>query len=282
MLLAYIALSCRIVSLGLERILVKKLGTDADSISTAFIFIGLSPFFLAYFAIPHLAYYPELWLIFISGIVYALAFILYSKSLSTGDASLVSPLYNFNVLFLLIISNIFLDEPITLLKITGILLMVYGISFLNKQPNILKSLQAVIYDDACRMMMMSSLLIAIGRIIDGYSVRTVPPVLYGFAVDVAMAGYLFLFLVLQKKLPNVTALFLKKPVLSLSTGALSAGSYFCLLYAFSKMDVSIVEPASMLSMIVTVLLARILLQEIISNRLIGVLIMLAGAWLLFL
>ena len=45
MLLAYIALSCRIVFLGLERILVKKLGTDADSISTAFIFIGLSPFF---------------------------------------------------------------------------------------------------------------------------------------------------------------------------------------------------------------------------------------------
>ncbi len=267
--------------LGLERILVKKLGTGADSVSTAFIFIGLSPFYLAYFAIPHLAYYPQLWLIFISGIVYALAFILYSKSLSTGDASLVSPLYNFNVLFLLIISNIFLDEPITLLKIAGILLMVYGISYLNKQPNILKSLQAVIYDDACRMMIISSLLIAVGRIIDGYSVRTVPPVLYGFAVDVAMAGYLFLFLVLQKKLPNVKALFLKKPVLSLSIGAVSAGSYFCLLYAFSKMDVSIVEPTSMLSMIITVVLARILLKEIISNRIIGVLIMLAGALLLF-
>ena len=47
------------------------------------------------------------------------------------------------------------------------------------------------------------------------------------------------------------------------------------------MKVSIAEPASMLGLIVTVVLAYFILKERVRNRLIGVVIMIAGTWLLF-
>ena len=282
MILAFTVLGGRVIFLGLERIIVKKLGTGADGVSTAFIVLGLSAIFLSFLAIsPDMQFYPGLWLSPVSGLLYSIAYILYSRSLSTGEVSLVSPLFNFNLLFLILLTYFFLDEPVTLLKIVGILLMVYGISFLNRQRNILLSLRAVLYDHACRMMITSSLLIAFGRVIDGYSMRDIPPVLYGFSVDVASTTYLFLFLIAQKKLPNAVMQFRKKPVLSLTAGTISACSYLCLLYVFTKMQVSIVEPASTLSVIVTVILAKIVLKENIRARMTGAVIMLAGTWLLF-
>ena len=176
MILAFTVLGGRVIFLGLERIIVKKLGTGADGVSTAFIVLGLSAIFLSFFAIaPDMQFYPGLWLSPVSGLLYSIAYILYSRALSTGEVSLVSPLFNFNLLFLIFLTYIFLDEPVTLLKIVGILLMVYGISFLNRQRNILLSLRAVLYDHACRMMFTSSLLIAFGRVIDGYSMRDISP-----------------------------------------------------------------------------------------------------------
>jgi transporter family protein len=69
--------------------------------------------------------------------------------------------------------------------------------------------------------------------------------------------------------------------LSVFSGTVNAYSYILLLFAFTVIPVSVAEPVSMLSMIVTVILAKYIFQERIRNRIIGAVIMLAGAWLLF-
>ena len=71
-----------------------------------------------------------------------------------------------------------------------------------------------------------------------------------------------------------------KPVPSSIAAFINAYSYLFLLIAFTKIDVSIAEPASMLSMVVTVILAHFIFREKIRNRIIGVVIMIAGAWML--
>ena len=280
--LGYSSLAGRIALLGIERIVVKKLGENTDSAAATLVFMGFGGVML----IPLLfftefRYHPILWLTLLSGLVYSAGFFLYVKSLSIGEASLVSPLYNFNILFLLVFSAVILNETITIYKIAGVLLMIYGMSFLNRQRSLLLSLKAVFYDRACRLMIVCSLLVAVGRAIDGYIVHRVPPILYALAGSAAMMTYLTLYAVWARKIPSVIELIKKRPVLSVFSGTVNAYSYILLLFAFTVIPVSVAEPVSMLSMIVTVILAKYIFQERIRNRIIGAVIMLAGAWLLF-
>jgi transporter family protein len=53
-----------------------------------------------------------------------------------------------------------------------------------------------------------------------------------------------------------------------------------LLFAFTKIAVSVAEPVSMLGMIATVILARLMFKERIGRRLVAVIVMIAGAWFL--
>ena len=59
--LYYVALAGRILLLGTERVLVKKLGTGADSASATFIFMGLANFFLlpvaVFYGIPSVEFF---------------------------------------------------------------------------------------------------------------------------------------------------------------------------------------------------------------------------------
>jgi len=282
--LAYLALLGRILLLGVERIVVKKLGHKADSVSGAFLFFAIAAVLLS----PVLAFVPMptefgfLKYAAFSSLVYAFAFWLYVKSLSEGEASLVSPLYNFNVFFLLILTVIFLNESLSIFKIIGLVFLVYGASFLNKQKNILLSLKSLFTNKACLYMIITSFLIAIGRTIDGFVVQSIHPVVYAFSIYVGISLFLLIYQIPTKSFKNTINLLKSKPKIAIASGAINSYSFLFLLFAFKEIEVSIAEPASMLGMLVTVFLAGRIFKENIKERLIGVLIMIVGAWLLFL
>ncbi len=284
MITAYLALSGRILLLGVERILVKKLGANSDSAAAAYLFLNLAVMFIFPFVFFYeVESYDFLVYPLINAAIYSVAFYLYVKSLSTGEASLVSPLSNFSIFFLLVISNIFLEESFTIYKLVGMVLLFYGAGFLNKQRNFIESFKAILNDRSCRMMIACSFLVAIGRVVDGFTVRSnVPPVIYVFSLSIITLIYSTLYIVLSGRTRIVINLFKEKPVTALSSGAVNAFSYLLLVVAFTRIDVSIAEPASMLSLIITVGLSSIIFKEKIKNRVVGVLVMIAGAWLLFL
>ena len=58
-------------------------------------------------------------------------------------------------------------------------------------------------------------------------------------------------------------------------------SYVLMLLALTAYDVSIVEPLSMLGILITMGLSRVVLNETLGNRVIGAVIMIGGAALLF-
>ncbi len=284
MIIAYLALLGRIVLLGYERIVVKKLGDQADSESASFLFFAIASLFLfpLIFFVTAPAGYGFLQYVALSSFVYSIAFVLYVKSLSIGEASLVSPLYNFNVFFLLILTSIFLGESFSIFKIIGLLLLVYGASFLNKRQNIFLSLKSLFKDKAPLLMIVASLLIAIGRTIDGFVVQEVSPIIYALYIYTGISLFTLIYILFTRKLKNTISLLKEKPKIAVTAGAVNAFSYLFLLVAFTQIDVSIAEPASMLGMIVTVILANVVFKEKIKDRLVAVLIMLVGAWLLFL
>jgi transporter family protein len=131
-------------------------------------------------------------------------------------------------------------------------------------------------------MMVSSLLVAVGRTVDGFMVRTVHPIIYAFSLCIITCLFLLLYLVFTRRLGSAVGLFKTKWKIGSVAGAVDIYSYQLLIFAITRIEVSIAEPASMLGMIVTVLLAHFILKEKIRDRLIGVVIMIAGAWFLFL
>jgi len=188
---AYLALLGRIVMLGYERIIVKKLGTGSSSESATFLFFAIAAVFLfpfVFFADPP-EDYGFVKIVFVNSVIYSAAFILYVKSLSLGEASLVSPLYNFNVFFLLLLAVVFLGEAFTVLKVAGLILLVYGASYLNRQKNPFLSLSALLKDRACVFMIISSMLIAVGRTIDMTVLKYIHPVVYAFALNAGMGHW---------------------------------------------------------------------------------------------
>lgn len=282
MIWAYLALTGRILLLGYERIVVKQLGQDSDSVGAAFLFFSIATVML----VPVLLFndMPRDWnfmiWVLLAAAIYSNTFVLYVRSLSLGEASLVGPLYNFNIFFLLILTSIFLGEKITWLKVGGIFLLFYGTSYLNRQKNPVKSLKALFSDKACQLMILCSFLMAFGRTIDGHAVQTVSPVFYSFALYFMISVFLLFFILIKKRWGFTMKLLKAKPVPSSIAAFINAYSYLFLVIAFTKIDVSIAEPASMLSMIVTVILAHFIFGEKIRDRIIGVVIMIIGAWLL--
>ncbi len=282
--LAYLALVVRILLLGYERIIFKQLGQNSGSEESVFLIFATGTFFLLPFMVfaPLPSDYSYLWLACLSGLLYCVQTVFYVKSLSHGEASLVAPLYNFNVFFLLVLTTVFLQESLTLYKIGGLVLLVYGSSFLNRQKNLLLSLHALLQNKACRFMIISSALVALARTVDGFAIRHVHPLTYTFTTCIAMTVFLFVHLLLTGRLQSARSLFRNKRRISITAGAVDCYSYLALMFAITGIEVSIAEPASMLGMIVTVILAHFIFREKVANRLVGVVIMILGAWLLFL
>jgi transporter family protein len=278
----YLALLARIVVLGYERIATKQLSEGAESVSSAFLIFSIGTLMLAPFIllVEPPANYTFLVYVAASSFVYSIAFIFYVRALSTGEASLVTPLYNFNVFFLLVLAATFLGETITLSKVGGLILLVYGASFLNKQGGVMNSLRALFRSKECVYMMLCSMLIAVGRTVDGFAVQSVHPLTYGFALYLGISMFLFMYVVYGRKTHLTSKLVRKKPRYAVLAGAANAFSYLFLLFAFTYLEVSVAEPASMLNVLVTIVLAHYVFKESVKMRLIGALIMVVGAWLL--
>lgn len=281
--IAYLALAGRVLLTGYERIIFKQVGTGSGSTESVFLIFVTGTLLLAPFGF--FVEWPTdwgfLWISALAALAYTVQTVFYIKSLSQGEASLVAPLYYFSVFFLLVLSVVFLGESFGVAKLAGLVLLVYGASFLHKKQSILHSLRALASDRACRFMILSSLLVALGRTLDTFMMRSVHPLVYTLAPCLFTDLYLFIWLMVTGKLGSAREMFRTKLMAGTVAGAVDCFSYLLLLIAIKRIEVSVAEPASMLGMVVTVVLAHFIFGERIRQRLLGVAVMFFGAWLLF-
>ena len=80
----------------------------------------------------------------------------------------------------------------------------------------------------------------------------------------------------------VKKVYLEKPMLSIASGFTNGFSYLFLLYAITNLDLSVAEPLTNLSVILTLLLSAVFFRENILTKLPGTILILAGGWLLYL
>jgi transporter family protein len=285
--LAVAAMAGRIALLGFEKIVFKRLGTGRDSLAVLFLVGFAGSLMLLPFAfgekVDSWSFLP---VAAVSAVVYLSGITLYVKALSEGEVSLVSPVYSFNVFFLLVLSVLFLGESFSAWKIGGLSLMVAGSAFLNRTSGWAASLKSLCMDRACRVMIGASLLIAVGRVIDARIVGLVaenpPTVAYAVVQSAFMALFAFAALVSRGKGKLPFELFRERPWSALGAVACNIYAYLLLLFALRGIEVSLAEPLSMLATLISVILARFMFREAIRDRLVGATVMIGGAWLMFL
>jgi len=278
-----LAMIGRIVLLGLERIVVKQVGEDNNSIAVTVLFFGIGIIFLLPFVIgKNISSFSFLPYAFISSTIYSLTFVLYVKALSSGEVSLVTPIASFNILFLFLLSAVFLQEKISILKISGILLIFYGSSYLKPGSNLIQSLKSIVKEKPCLYMLLSTLLLAVGRTIDKFAAAEVSSIIYTFVIYSTITIILVIYLLCKKEVKEIPAVFRKKPALSTTSGIINVYSYMFLLIALKKIEVSVAVPLTMLSSLIAVILGKYIFKEKIRQRLIAAIIIITGSWLLLL
>jgi transporter family protein len=269
--------------LGAERIFLKQLEEyDSLIISAIFFLTGalfLSPIFLI---IPKESLFSgleDLIVAFISSIIYTFGFFAYVKALSEEDASLIAPLYNSSLLWLLMMGLIFLGEDVGAFRALGGITMFIGIFFLYP-GKITEKFQKIKTSRASLLMIGGSFFLALGRTVDTYAMRTIDSRVYAVAI-LFFAGLIFLTIAICTGRYKDGILAFRDNLRTVIFAGISNGwAYLMLLMALVGLEVTVAVPASLLSVFVTAILSKLILKEEIKERILGMVFMVSGAILL--
>jgi uncharacterized membrane protein len=89
-------------------------------------------------------------------------------------------------------------------------------------------------------------------------------------------------LLIRGKTKTILKVFNKKPILSITSGIINGFSYLFLLYAMQQIDLSLAEPLTNLSLVLTLLFSLLFFKENIMEKLPGSILILLGGWFLYL
>ncbi len=273
-------MTLRIILLGYERIAGNRISKNSPTFVAAWGFFFFS--FLSFIPLFYTITWEILLKSLISGTIYSISFSLYTYALGHEEASVIAPLYNLNAIFLVVLASIFLGEEFSFWRLLGAVLMIYGVSFLKKGEDIISSYKNVLKSKGALAMIVSSLLMAVGRIVDRKITVSLSPLGYSVGIYLVISMYIFIYGIATGSKINEYVTLIKEKIIYLILGGIcNAYSYVALLKAFNYFGVSVAEPLSMLSVFVTMLFARIFLGERIGFRLVAALLLFAGSILIY-
>ena len=265
---------------GFEKVLHRYILVKEDSLSYAFIWhitssIFLLPIFLIEFKFPE--QYFAWFLIIISSVLWATVAYTGFKAYSLLDVSIKTPIGKSKILFVLLLSIIFLKETLTLEKVLGTTLIFCGIIFLTyKKGKQFGNLR----DQGVQLTLLSSFLMSIVLLIDKYATNFFNPGMYSFLVFFLPAIIIFPFIIKRKtELKSILTNRFKATVLTVLLGTTS---YYLLLRAFKFEEASVVIPIIEMSTLIAVFGGIKYLKEEteIAKKIIAAIIVILGAILL--
>ena len=279
----------RIVLVGSERIFLTKTKLGKyDSIAVAALFFLSASFLLlpGLVLVPIAAYQIKnlspLVFSLLSSLFYSVGFYSYVKALSEEDATLIAPLYNSSLLWLLILSALFLHDSLTITRIMGGVIMFIGFFFLYS-GSLKEKLLKIKESKASLLMIGGSMFLAIGRTVDAYAISGTGAnnILYAISMNFFVGIYLLTLVFATNRQENIKKILSQDRKNLIYASICNGWAYLFLLIAILYLEVTIAEPASLLSVFVTAFLAKKYLNENVTERIPGIIIMLIGSFLLF-
>lgn len=281
-------LGLRILLVGIERVLLRRLGEHGAPTECAAAFFAIGALILLPFAgLGHPRDWSYLRLAIPSGLVYAVAYWFYVSALVGGDVTAVAPLGATGSLFVVLLAALLHGEPLSLAKMGGAVLIAGGSALLQRrQPGAERAPpgrhRPRVSPSAAQMLAYAGLT-AITRMLDkanAVAAGSAPAGTYGFTVFAVVALCEGGLLLVSGGLGRLPRLLLRQPVVALAAGACNGGSFLLLLLALTRVPVSVAEPVTAVSLLVTAALAAAWFREPVGARWLPTLAVVGGTWLL--
>lgn len=268
----------RVGLVGIERVLLKASGEGRPADETAFWFFALASVWLAPVALLA-ARGPVDWgflrFALPSGLVYALAFQFYAASLSAGEVSQVAPLGSANALFIVLLAALVHGEDLGVAKLAGTGLIVYGaLALEGGRP------AALWRSRPARQMLIYAFCLGVTRMLDKGAAPQAAPGLYAWVLFTTVGAALGVRLALRRGLSAAWAGARARPFQVMGASFCNGFSFLLLVASLGDLPVSVAEPLTALSLLVTAALAWLIWREPVRARLAPTLAIIAGSWLL--
>jgi uncharacterized membrane protein len=283
--IAWFFLGLRILFLGLERPLGKKVVIGYTTDVGGFAFYGAAAITLIPTLIIYASFHPITSLRFLpyavlTSTLFMLPFVFYIKALNYGEISVITPLYSLGTLFVFILPIAFQGERFTWLKLAGALLIFAGTLFLRPGANPWASLRNLVTDRGARFIVLNTLLLGIIRLIDN-RMADFDPIFYAITCAMLNGVYFGIAVLFTRHWKQLWELVSTRTGFVVTNGLVNGHAYVCLLAALGVgLDMSVAEPVSNTSMLLAVVLGHYMFGEKIKARLIASLLMLAGVFML--
>lgn len=211
----------------------------------------------------------------LSGISTSLLWLSYFKALQLGNINKVAPIDKTSIILTLILSLIFLNEKITIIKIVSMILILVGtVLMVGKSYEIINN-KWIIY--AIYTAIFTSLTTILGKI----GINNVESNLGTLIRTIVVFIIIWSYILITKKQTKIKKITKKSLLFIILSGITTCFSWLCYFKALQQGEASLVFPIEKLSIVITVIISSIFLHEKINLKsILGLLFIIVGTLIL--
>lgn len=211
----------------------------------------------------------------LSGASTTLLWLNYFKALDLGNVNEVTPVDKTSIVLTLILSCIFLNEKITVIKIISSILIISGAFLMVNKEEHSNNKRWIKYA------ILTAIFTSVSAIISKIGLRDIEPNLGNLYRTIFVFIFMWLIVLLKKKQKHIKSINKKSWLYLILSGITTSLSWICYFNALKKGEASIVFPIEKLSVVVSIGLSYILLKERMTKRsIIGLILIVAGTYIL--
>ena len=224
-----------------------------------------------------------LWLLVLSGVATGASWLCYFKALQLGDVNKVTPIDKTSTVLTMILAFLFLGEAFTVPMFIGMVGILAGtMLMIEKKETVVTQQQKKDYHWLIYAIL-SAVFASATSILGKLGMEGIPSN-YGTAVRtgvVLVMAWVVVFL--QKKQSKVKEVGKTSWIFLILSGVTTGMSWLCYYRALQEGPASIVVPIDKLSILITILFARVFLKERLTKKaVVGLVLLVAGTLVLLL
>lgn len=211
----------------------------------------------------------------LSGASTTLLWLNYFKALDLGNVNEVTPVDKTSIVLTLILSCIFLNEKITVIKIISSILIISGAFLMVNKKEHSNNKRWIKYA------ILTAIFTSVSAIISKIGLRDIEPNLGNLYRTIFVFIFMWLIVLLKKKQKHIKTINKKSWLYLILSGITTSLSWIYYFNALKEGEASIVFPIEKLSVVVSIGLSYILLKERMTKKsIIGLILIVAGTYIL--
>ena len=211
----------------------------------------------------------------LSGITTALLWLSYFKALQLCDVNKVTPIDKTSIVLTLILSSIFLNEKITIIKIISMILILLGTFLMTNKSTKKCDNKWLIY--AILTALFTSLATILGKI----GIKDIESNFGTLIRTIIVFIIIWIIVFIRGKHKEIKIIKKKSWLFIILSGITTGLSWLCYFKALQNGEASIVFPIEKLSIVVSIIFSCIFLKEKINRKsIIGLILIITGTLLL--